>query len=65
MGYTSHEGLQKVPCVINFLNRIQNDQTPIQQHFVESQAHLEKAKVLVRNLESKKWHGPFPLITWG
>lgn len=58
MGYSPHEKLQKALYVLNFWNLIQENQTPVQQQFSESQAHLKELTYLLGILKVENGKAP-------
>ena len=63
---TPQERIAKVCYVLNFLNCWTTEGPPICRHFgCNTLTPVKvKAQVMVKNLSSKQWEGPYSLITW-
>ena len=61
MGMTPQERIAKACYVLNFLNRL------IHIHFNHNTLNSvkERAQVMVKNLSTDHWEGPYSPITWG
>ncbi|KAJ7404739.1 endogenous retrovirus group K member 25 Pol protein-like protein [Willisornis vidua] len=65
-GLSPQEKLNKALYVLNFLNRLEQDTSPIQTHFQGPNNIIdEKATVTYKDLITGDWVDPVPLITWG
>ena len=61
------ERIAKACYVLNFLSHWTTEGPRIYRHFGHNALtpDKEKAQVIVKNLSSNQWEGPYSLITWG
>ncbi|KAJ7426276.1 endogenous retrovirus group K member 18 Pol protein-like protein [Willisornis vidua] len=64
-GLSPQERLNKALYVLNFLNRIHEDHSPIERHFRVEKLKKGDAQVWFRDIATGEWVGPVPLLTWG
>lgn len=69
-GETPQSGVTKALYTLNHLTVPANSQNPvILNHFLllqsPSDVHSPKPKVLIKNLLTNKWEGPWDRVTWG
>ena len=64
---TPQERITKACYVLNFLNRWTTEGPPVYSHFDQNALTpvKERVQVMVKNLNSNQWEGPYSLITWG
>lgn len=68
-GVSPTEKLAKATYVLNFFNRWQDESgPPLARHFASTSDERVsipgRALVMIKNLGSGQWEGPFLLITW-
>ncbi|KAJ7425569.1 endogenous retrovirus group K member 25 Pol protein-like protein [Willisornis vidua] len=65
IGLSPQERLNKALYVLNFLNQLHEDNSPVERHFRTEKLKKGEAKVWFQDVTMGEWVGPVPLLTWG